>query len=173
MSITIESLGFILPHEPMPLIKRVPKGHKPNYKLMKYIIQLIKLNPSHWNQHEWRCGSSFCFAGFVDLLAAYQHDKKTFEEWFALEAESSESKATTLVKTNYYKKIWKKGSLKTHNFSFEDSNPFLDATACQFLGINEMAGEYLFKATNKLQDLERKIEDVETYEYYWTKKDDK
>jgi hypothetical protein len=165
MSITFESLGFILPDEPMPLIKRVPKGHKPNYKLMKYIIQLIKLNPTHWNQKEWRCGSSFCFAGFVDLLAAYQHDKKTFEEWFTLNAESSESTVTTLVLTNYYKRIWEKEI--NSNRGFYLCEPFLDDIACQFLGINESAANDLFKATNKIQDLEKKVEDIKTYRYYW------
>jgi hypothetical protein len=45
-TISIENLNVVLPDEPMPYIHIVPKGHPPNYKLMRYIIQLSEAGSS-------------------------------------------------------------------------------------------------------------------------------
>jgi hypothetical protein len=40
---------------------------KLNKELLKSTLKLIKENPEHWNQEEWHCGTSHCFAGLVEL----------------------------------------------------------------------------------------------------------
>ena len=37
-----------------------------NKKLLLATMQLIEDNPEHWNQKKWHCGTSHCFAGFVE-----------------------------------------------------------------------------------------------------------
>lgn len=160
-TISVEKLNIILPDEHIPRISIIPKGHPPNYKLMRYIIQLIKLNPDHWNQHEWRCGTSFCFAGFVDLIAAYQHDKNTLGSNFTVVKTSDRFNPITLVRNKYYKKLWKERG-------FDIENLTLDNTSQLFLGINNAAKDELFKASNKIEDLENIIEIIKTTQYYWT-----
>ena len=160
-SISIEKLNIVLPNQPMPCIRVVPKGHPPNYKLMRYIIQLIKLNPDHWNQHEWRCGTSFCFAGFVDLIAAYQHDKNTLASNFTVVKTSDRFNPITLVRNKYYKKLWKE-------YGFDMQYLTLDNTSQLFLGIYNVAKDRLFNASNNIEDLENIIEIIKTTRHYWT-----
>ena len=38
-----------------------------NHALLDNTLKLIKENPRHWNQERWHCGTSHCFAGFVEL----------------------------------------------------------------------------------------------------------
>ncbi len=36
-------------------------------ELLESTLKLIEENPNHWNQGDWHCGTSHCFAGFVEL----------------------------------------------------------------------------------------------------------
>jgi len=40
-----------------------------NVELLEKTLETIKANPEHWNQKNWHCGSSHCFAGFAELLS--------------------------------------------------------------------------------------------------------
>lgn len=159
LNIIVQSLNIKLPEEDMPYIRIVPKGNKPNYKLMRYIIQLIKLNPDHWDQKQWRCNTSFCFAGFVDFLAACQKDPKNVEDWLLYLNHDGTSECTTLITTNYYRRIW-----KNHT---DRGFMYLDSAASLFLGINEEAEKCLFKSTNSIKELEEVVEDIMRDKFYW------
>ena len=39
-----------------------------NVGLLQKTLETIKANPTHWNQKNWHCNSSHCFAGFTELL---------------------------------------------------------------------------------------------------------
>lgn len=41
-----------------------------NKELLLKTLETIKANPEHWNQEEWHCGTSHCFAGFTHLIDA-------------------------------------------------------------------------------------------------------
>lgn len=41
----------------------------PNIELLQLTLKTIKENPQHWNQENWHCGTSHCFAGFVELIS--------------------------------------------------------------------------------------------------------
>jgi hypothetical protein len=38
-----------------------------NKELLKSTLKLIEENVEHWSQPAWHCGTSHCFAGFVEL----------------------------------------------------------------------------------------------------------
>lgn len=40
-----------------------------NVELLQKTLDTIKANPQHWNQINWHCGTSHCFAGFTELIA--------------------------------------------------------------------------------------------------------
>ena len=40
-----------------------------NIELLQKTLDTIKANPEHWNQEQWHCGTSHCFAGFAELIA--------------------------------------------------------------------------------------------------------
>lgn len=42
----------------------------PQQQLMRDVMNDILANPEHWNQSVWHCGTTHCFAGFVELRAA-------------------------------------------------------------------------------------------------------
>ena len=46
-----------------------------NKELLKRTLKLIEANPEHWSQEIWHCGTTHCFAGFVEC----QLDEVDFE----------------------------------------------------------------------------------------------
>lgn len=40
-----------------------------NVELLQKTLDTIKANPQHWDQKNWHCGTSHCFAGFAELIA--------------------------------------------------------------------------------------------------------
>jgi hypothetical protein len=42
---------------------------------LKRVMKTIKENPKHWNQNDWHCGTSHCFAGFA-VLDKYKQSPK-------------------------------------------------------------------------------------------------
>lgn len=156
----LENLNIILPEGNMPRIYIVPKGHKPNYKLMSYVIQLITLNPYHWDQRSWRCGTSFCFAGWVDFLAAYQHDLNSVKSWSNYCKQDFESVTSSLLTSKYYEKKIKE--LKGSSFILT-----VASSAQLFLGISDYARVRLFRPTNSIEDLRNKVNDIKEHSFYW------
>lgn len=39
-----------------------------NKERLYQVLDAIKANPNHWNQEDWHCGTSHCFAGFAQLI---------------------------------------------------------------------------------------------------------
>lgn len=39
-----------------------------NKELLQEALDLLKANPNHWDQKIWHCGTSHCYAGFVELV---------------------------------------------------------------------------------------------------------
>jgi hypothetical protein len=42
---------------------------RPNQLLARQVMDFIEQNPQHHNQEQWHCGSSHCYAGFVEVFA--------------------------------------------------------------------------------------------------------
>jgi len=42
--------------------------NKHNFKL---VLDTIKANPESWDQTQWHCGTTHCFAGHAQILAGY------------------------------------------------------------------------------------------------------
>lgn len=40
-----------------------------NWTLFERTLAAIKANPEHWDQGDWHCGTSHCFAGFAQVLS--------------------------------------------------------------------------------------------------------
>lgn len=52
---------------------------------MLRILKTIKSNPKHWNQENWHCGTSHCFAGFAELeklKLPLKTSEEIMEKWF-------------------------------------------------------------------------------------------
>lgn len=58
---------------------------KPNKTRLLRILKTIKSNPKHWNQENWHCGTSHCFAGFAELeklKLPLKTSEEIMEKWF-------------------------------------------------------------------------------------------
>lgn len=58
-------------HESARAEKR-KQAHNARRTLALKAIQRIKRHPETWNQRNWHCGTAFCMAGHVCLLAGYE-----------------------------------------------------------------------------------------------------
>lgn len=52
----------------------------PNRKILRQALQMVKDNPSHWDQTFWHCGTSHCFGGMIDLILVQLPIWATYEE---------------------------------------------------------------------------------------------
>ena len=43
-----------------------------NKELLQLTLDTIKQNPQHWDQTQWHCGTTHCFAGIAELLHKQQ-----------------------------------------------------------------------------------------------------
>lgn len=98
-----------------------------NKELLVDTLATIKANPQYWDQTQWHCGTTHCFAGFVELL--YMDLPITIN--------------STILKNDdrFYKDYytdWKTPS-----------------NARELLGLTNNQSDALFHPTNTLEDLER------------------
>jgi hypothetical protein len=49
-----------------------------NKELLIETLETIKANPQHWNQENWHCGTTHCFAGFCELIVKGESLKKEY-----------------------------------------------------------------------------------------------
>lgn len=118
----------------------------PNTQLAYRVLDLIEAHPEHWNQRRWHCGTSHCFAGFVECLVL---GANPFNSWSA-ELTRSE------VKENF-KKQWEGTRLS------QFSQFYLDITnevAIKELGIDKGQASQLFDAKNTLEDLHQLVSEI-------------
>ena len=127
---------------------------KSNVELAYQVLDIIKNNPEHWNQKYWHCGTSHCFAGFVDCTVR-DIDWKTsdamcgfdkFENVFDL-IESMRGNPTTIE------------SLSSLLESFDMSvdlhwSNYTKVIAQAALGVDYDQADALFDSSNTLEDLE-------------------
>lgn len=52
-----------------PTVITPPRDHDEKVERLKAVLAAIEANPQHWDQEQWHCGTSHCFAGFAQLLA--------------------------------------------------------------------------------------------------------
>jgi hypothetical protein len=43
-------------------------------------LKAVEDNPNHWNQDNWHCGTSHCFAGFAELIATELQPENTHDD---------------------------------------------------------------------------------------------
>jgi hypothetical protein len=48
-----------------------------NKENVKKVLDAIKANPESWDQTQWHCGSSHCFAGHAQLMSGNPQDSRT------------------------------------------------------------------------------------------------
>lgn len=46
-----------------------PKDKAERDARLDLVLKTIEENPQHWDQNNWHCGTSHCFAGFAQLLS--------------------------------------------------------------------------------------------------------
>ena len=97
-----------------------------NKQLLKNTLELIKNNQNHWNQRHWHCGTSHCFAGFVELQTK-NLPVDTYEDDPRLVGDSILSSTNHVGRVNYI--------------------------AMDALNINDELANLLFNANNTLEEL--------------------
>jgi len=124
-----------------------------NKELLRETLQTIKDNPQHWDQTQWHCGSSHCFAGFVEckirgIEIAKELDEDQVLGWSVADEESlisllnlGEKDADKLCRDYDYHKN--------------------TAVVARFaLGLDEDQADMLFHGENDLGDLENIVEEL-------------
>jgi hypothetical protein len=124
-----------------------------NKELLRETLQTIKDNPQHWDQTQWHCGSSHCFAGFVECKIRGADITEKFDEdqtlrWSTADAESLISLLN----------LGEKDANKLRNDYVYHKNTALVARFA--LGLNEDQADILFDSDNELEDLEIIIEEL-------------
>ena len=81
-----------------------PRDKQERDERLDLVLRTIEENPQHWDQRNWHCGTSHCFAGFAQLLgrrmslgtsidkdhpyvmdgAVYHHPSGDAQEWLGL-----------------------------------------------------------------------------------------
>jgi hypothetical protein len=124
-----------------------------NKELLRETLQTIKDNPQHWDQTQWHCGSSHCFAGFVEckirgIEIAKELDEDQVLGWSVADEESLISLLN----------LSEKDANKLRNDYVYRKNTALVARFA--LGLNEDQADILFDSDNELEDLEIIIEEL-------------
>jgi hypothetical protein len=96
-----------------------------NKENLNKILDIIKADPSSWNQRRYHCGTAHCLAGHAELLAGYTHVKYVIK----------------IVVGN-------EGAL------YFDSDELTTLRARRFLDLNRMEASFLFRSYRTFEDFE-------------------
>lgn len=124
---------------------------KINKELLRETLQTIKANPQHWNQANWHCGTSHCFAGIVECkLRNHPLDNPVKSSWI-------------IENVFDLKDILIANQLDDDDRLEELYDCYLGETNTSLLarialGINESQGFKLFDEGNTLEDLKCIVE---------------
>jgi hypothetical protein len=128
---------------------------KPYKGLLLYILDVIKLNPDHHNQREWRCDTSFCFAGFTDLIAAVFYNQNVILH--NVEFSPSDDFALT-EQQNLLEKIYEKEKEKgDYTIDSVDDIKNVETVAKYLLGVSDNQAEELFRKSRNLNEVEETV----------------
>ncbi len=112
----------------------------PNKSLLRKTLNTIKKNPTHWNQSAWKCGTSFCFAGWAVKLNGGRFFKQNDSVVFARKDDPEEHVYESKINGRVYKVV-----------RIEDR-------AMRILKLDYWTtGDDLFCCDNTLVDLEQKV----------------
>lgn len=160
-------MNFIkLPKKAIPKIMVCSKPYK---GLLLYILEVIKLNPDHHNQENWRCDTQFCFAGFTDLVAKLYFDKNyKFDNFYCPSEDHSLNKGNNnllnkiVIKERDLHKRINKQEGHTRNcvkLTIKDISN-VETVARYLLGLNISQAETLFLRTYSIIDIQVTINDI-------------
>jgi len=122
-------------------------------KLLRETLQLIKDNPQHWDQSSWHCGSSHCFAGFVECkVRGMDFAEKITDNYLAGFLSQDANELIQLLNLDAGNSD---DLLESYCWR---SNCYLIARFA--LGINGLQADELFHADNTLESLERIVEEL-------------
>ncbi len=117
----------------------------PNKTLLRKTLLAIKKNPKHWDQSAWKCGTSFCFAGWAVKLDGGRFPKGSDTMVYAREDDPADDVFVRYV------------GLRKYNFVS------IDDRAHRILKLkreSEYVGHPLFHRDNTLNDLEKMVDDL-------------
>lgn len=138
-------ISITLPEIGLPIIDLQDKPYK---EFLYYVLNTIKLNPEHHDQEQWRCGTSFCFAGFTDIITRYVLDDGNF----VLQNKYYDDNDDSLINDHWFKP----------NIGLNTDILDIDTLACVVLGLNYHQSLSLFNPENSIQDLEDIINEITT-----------
>lgn len=152
----------------------------PNMELLDKVLGHIKANPETWNQADYRCGTTYCFAGHAALMSGWKPvgpDKDL--AWRVAGFESAEQGIA------YYQRQLKrvpegayadsvvaswKGNIENINAKVDNRDPEVTLTGAEKAAIADVARDVLdldgdtagtlFQSGNSLSDLEEMVEEI-------------
>lgn len=130
---------------------------KPNVELLRETLQTIKENPEHWDQKQWHCGTTHCFAGLVECKLRKMAIQETIDDAQETKlAICDKSELLSVLKANGFDD--EEGVMMVNKYYPIYQNTRILAMIA--LGLtNEQSGE-LFYSDNTLEDLERIVEEL-------------
>ena len=92
-----------------------------NKENLQKVIDVIEDNPHSWNQKQWHCGTTHCFAGHAQILSGKKEDEITVR-----------TDARIFLDMNFHKFNWVVSSIRT----LEDFKSLLNDTDFDIEGFN-------------------------------------
>ena len=119
-----------------------------NAELAYQVLDLIEANPQHWDQIEWHCGTSHCFAGFVECIVRDINFAQAFPEAIdspeLVEIFSSLDNGDSYIDEVNKQDTW-------HN------SRWTEEIAMCALGLTTQEASILFHASNTLENLKHYV----------------
>lgn len=144
-----------------------------NTELLERVLRYIELHPEEWDQDNWRCGTSFCFAGHTALLSGWKPTQTEPSEigWRSLDYESLEAAvAATMSKFSWLAPEERQERQEARlrglvepvlNYSDSVRKDGRQTSICiaaeEELGLSEADAGLLFSSTNSLDDLRQMV----------------
>lgn len=141
-----------------------------NVPLLDATLNHIIQNPKDWNQNEWRCGTSYCFAGWAAVISGWEPVEKE-ETVFAWEALGYET-LQVAIEGALRRFSWIQSPKERIQAIQEDLGGLLapvptsstavtrdgvvktiQEAAREALGIDNLSAVHLFDSDNRLDDL--------------------
>lgn len=151
----------------------------PNIELLDKVLKHIEDHPETWNQKDWRCGTSYCFAGHAAVLSGWKPEGSDMELYWRLHGFESEESALEFYARHVEneKKLnlpadaesrWgdilnlcTKPTPNTNDIVLKDGDRHSIAMAAQWeLDLDEETADTLFDSSNSLDDLRNMIQEI-------------
>lgn len=163
-----------------------------NIEMLDKVLGHIKANPGSWKQSEWRCGTSYCFAGPAAILSGWKptgpekelnwrlrgfETEEIMEEYYKSRIAREEELASRFPGDKWYTenlKFIQEEYAEQHKEGDNTSDVVtltgeerrtISSVAREVLDIDGDTAEVLFYGENSITDLENMVQEIKDNGY--------